>query len=313
MRTGPLRPFSVIAALLVAVAGITACGDDDSSSDDAVAGSTTTTTATTADGDQVSIPVVTVTTSQSGDAEGADRYSFSLTDDLTAGPTQINLRNEGPEPHHVQVFKLDDGVTMDQFGEVLASGDESALLGVGAFVGGTGTADPGSDSKADALIDLGEGNYVLLCFIPDAEGVPHLANGMVEPFTVGPADGGVADMPTPDATVELVDFGFDNSDLPSSGVIEVVNASDAQPHEMNVLQLAEGAELAEVADFFEAPEGPPPFASIGGMQALMPGGSSFLVLEDLDPGDYVLICHIPDPTDGVPHSAKGMAITTTVT
>lgn len=313
MRSATHRSTLVLVTLLVAIAGISACGNDDSG-DDAAADSTTTTTSTTtvAEGEPASIPVVTITASQAAGEGGSGGYSFSLADDLTAGPTQINLRNEGPEPHHVQIFKLDDGVTMEQFDEVLASGDEAALFGVGAFVGGTGTADPGTESKADALVDLEEGSYVLLCFIPDAEGVPHLASGMVEPFTVGPAEGEVAEMPTPDATVNMVDFGFDSNELPSSGVIEVVNASDAQAHEMNILQLPEGTGLSDVAAFFQEPAGPPPFASIGGMQALMPEGSSFLVLEDLDPGDYVLICHIPDPADGVPHSAKGMALTATV-
>lgn len=307
MRPRAHRSAVVLVALLVSVSGISACGDDDDSGD-AASGTTTSTTA--AEAEAASIPIVTVTAGQA--ADDPDAYAFSLSDAVTAGPTQINLRNDGPEPHHVQVFKLADGVTMEQFGEVLASGDESALFGVGEFVGGTGTADPGSESKADALIDLEEGSYVLLCFIPDAEGVPHLASGMAEPFTVAAATDEVAEMPAPDATVNLVDFGFDNDALPSSGVVEIVNASDAQPHEMNVLQLAEGGQLSDVASFFEAPAGPPPFASIGGMQALMPGGSSFLVLEDLDPGSYVLICHIPDPTDGVPHSAKGMAMVANV-
>ena len=310
MRSASRRSAAVVVAMLVAVAGISACGDDDSGDD--AAGDTTTTSTTAGDGSPVSIPIITVTASQTTDADGSTAYAFDIADDLTAGPTQINLRNDGTEAHHVQIFKLNDGVTMDQFGEVLASGDESALLGIGAYVGGTGSADPGSESKADALVDLGEGNYVLLCFIPDAEGVPHLAHGMARPFSVAPAEGDVAEMPTPDATIDLVDFGFSADTLPSSGVVEIVNTSESQPHEMNILQLADGAALGDVAAFFDGPAGPPPFAGVGGMQGLMPKGSSFLVLEDLDPGDYVLICNIPDPTDGVPHSQKGMAVTATV-
>lgn len=303
------RKWCVLVALMVAIAGISACGDDDS--DDGATGDTTSTTA--ADGKAVSIPIVTVTTSETTGDDGSSAYAFDIADDLTAGPTQINLRNDGSEAHHVQIFKLNDGVTMEQFGEILAAGDIGGLFGIGAMVGGTGTADPGSESKADALLDLTEGNYVLLCFIENADGVPHLAAGMVEPFSVGPATGEVAEMPEPDATINMVDFGYDSKDLPSSGIVELVNTSDQQPHEMNLMQLAEGASLADAEAFFEAPTGPPPFASIGGMQALMPQGSQLLVLEDLEAGDYVMICHIPDSTDGIPHSAKGMAVTATVT
>lgn len=305
MRSTSRQWRLLVLSMVVLVAGIAACGDDD---DDLAA-----TTTTTPVGEGASIPIVTVTTSEAAADDGSTAYSFDIAADLTAGPTQINLKNDGSAPHHVQIYKLNDGVTMDQFGETLATGDVGALLGIGAFVGGTGTADPGSESIADALVDLGEGNYVLLCFVEDENGMPHLAAGMVEPFTVGPAEGEVAEMPTPDATINMVDFGYDTGELPSSGVVELVNASDAQLHEMNLLALADGIGAEDVAAFFEGGvEGPPPFASIGGMQAVMPKGSSFLVLEGLDAGEYLMICHIPDPADGVPHADKGMAMPASV-
>ena len=37
----------------------------------------------------------------------------------------------------------------------------------------------------------------------------------------------------------------------------------------------------------------------------MPGGRGWTTL-DLQPGEYALICFVPDPADGVPHVAKGM-------
>ncbi len=303
MRTGSRRFGVVLVALLVTIAGISACGDDD----DTGSGDGSATTAP--DADTVSVPIVTVTATESDD-DGATGYAFEIDAEVPSGPTQINLRNDGAEPHHVQIYRLHDDTTMDEFGETLAGGDVGALLAIGAFVGGTGTADPGSESSADALIDLGEGNYVLLCFVEDADGVPHLALGMVQPFTVVPATGEVAAMPDADATVNMVDFGYgdDTTSLPASGVVEVVNTSDSQLHEMNMLRLSDGAAVSDAAAFFGGESaGPPPFASLGGMQALMPKGSSFLVLEDLAPGDYAFICLIPDPTDGVPHIAKGMA------
>lgn len=312
MRSASRQWRVVLLVLVLAIAGTSACGDDDDGGDDA-AGDTTT-TAESPDGDPVSIPIVTVTSTETENDDGSTTYGFDVAQDLTAGPTQFNLANDGSEPHHMQIFRLNDGVTMEEFGSTLATGDVGALLGLGAFVGGTGTTDPGSESVADALVDLGEGNYVLLCFVENADGVPHLALGMTTPFSVGPAEGEVAEMPEPDATVDLIDFGFENKDIPASGVVEVVNTADQQLHEMNMFRLADGASFADVGAFFAGEtEGPPPFASVGGMQALMPQGSQLLVLEDLDPADYVLICNIPDPADEVPHSQKGMAVTTTVT
>ncbi len=303
MRSGSSRFGVVLVTMLVMIAGISACGDDDDSGDGG-------TSNTAPDADIVSIPIVTVTATQTENDDGSTAYAFEIDDEIPAGPTQFNLRNDGDQPHHLQIYRLNDDTTMDDFGETLAGGDVGALLAIGAFVGGTGTADPGSESSADALIDLGEGNYVLLCFVEDADGVPHLALGMVQPFTAVPATEEVASMPDADVTVNMVDFGYgdDPTELPSSGIVEVVNDSESQLHEMNMLQLADGAAVSDAAAFFGSePTGPPPFSSVGGMQALMPAGSSFLVLEDLAPGDYAFICLIPDPADGVPHIAKGMA------
>lgn len=310
---GPLRSTTqrfcgALVALVLTTAGIAACGDDD-----ATDGASGNTSSTAPDADPVSIPIVTVTAIETETDDGSTAYALQIDDGLTAGPTQFNLRNNGSEPHHMQIFRLNDDATPDDFGAALATGDIGALLGTGAFMGGTGTADPGSESAADALIDIAEGNYALLCFIEDANGVPHLALGMVTPFSVAAADGEVAAMPEPDAVVDMVDFSYDNVDLPTSGIVEVVNVSETQVHEMNLLRLADGASAADVGKFFEGElPGPPPFSGVGGMQALMPKGSQLLVLDDLEPGGYVMICHVPDPTDGVPHDEKGMAVPATV-
>ena len=40
---------------------------------------------------------------------------------------------------------------------------------------------PGGPS--DVLVSLEAGQYVLLCFVTSADGVPHLAKGMMRPLT----------------------------------------------------------------------------------------------------------------------------------
>lgn len=49
-------------------------------------------------------------------------------------------------------------------------------------VGGTTPIDRNVRVRIDTR--LPKGRYVLLCFIPDAEGTSHLKLGMVHPFTV---------------------------------------------------------------------------------------------------------------------------------
>ncbi len=294
-----------------------ACGDDDDEGT-ADAGGASAEEADESPGEEteaetVSIPVLDIVATGEEGADGTMTHRFGPLEGVTAGPAQFNLVNEGMEPHHVQLHKLNDGVTMDDVGAALATGNPGALLEIGTFAGGTGVVDPGSESTADALVDLEEGTYVMLCFIEGADGIPHLAKGMVEPFEVGPADGDVAELPEPDVTVNMIDFAYDANELPASGVVEIVNASDTQAHELSLLRLAEDKTAEDAAAFFAGETaGPPPFSAIGGLQALVPGASQLLVMEDAEPGDYLMICQIPDPTDGVPHAAKGMAVPATV-
>ncbi|HXI21636.1 MAG TPA: hypothetical protein VNH46_11145, partial [Gemmatimonadales bacterium] len=50
--------------------------------------------------------------------------------------------------------------------------------------------------------------------------------------------------------------------------------------------------------------GPPPGTPVGGTGALSPGVHSWWRVS-LTPGDYLLVCFVPDPS-GVPHILKGM-------
>lgn len=59
------------------------------------------------------------------------------------------------------------------------------------------------------MLNLREGNYVLLCFIPSADGVPHLAKGMVKPLQVMAASQDGAQAPKADLSIALKDFGFE--------------------------------------------------------------------------------------------------------
>lgn len=238
-----------------------------------------------------------------GDGGG---YGFTLASTVQAGPTRINLRNEGAEPHHAQLFRLDDESTLEDLGAQLATGDYTDTYDVGFFDGGTGTVDPGGEASATGLVDLTEGTYVFMCFVENAEG-PHVANGMLQPFEVtGSAD---SDLPAADQTATLTDFAFG---LPAAvegdAVIEVDNQAETEIHEMNFLRVGETTTTEDVMDFFTAegpPSGPPPFSSVGGLQAIMPGDTRSVQL-DLEPGTYMVICLIPTISDGVPHAVKGM-------
>lgn len=105
----------------------------------------------------------------------------------------------------------------------------------------------------------------------------------------------------------LDDFSFTISPEIRAGrhTIKVVNTA-AQPHEVAILRLAPGKTLAEVLEFIEQQDGPPPFEEIVGGTTGVGQGQVNFVTADFAPGEYVL-CFLPDATDGLPHVAHGMA------
>lgn len=148
----------------------------------------------------------------------------------------------------------------------------------------------------------------MLCFIPDANGVPHAALGMATPLTVTEATGPLAAEPPIDLELDMVDFGFDLSASIASGsqTIGVTNNGE-QEHEAFLVQLAPGATAMDFLAAFElgAPPGPPPGLALGGFQAIDPGGRGTFTV-DFAPGNYALICFVGDPETGAPHFALGM-------
>ncbi len=234
----------------------------------------------------------------------ADDYSFDASDRIEAGLVKVNLVNNGQEPHHAQLVRLNEGVTLDQFQAALQEGGEGAFPLI-AFVGGPGLDDPGLDSQV--TLDLAPGQYILLCFVPSHDGVPHLAKGMVRPIEVVPAaeHRKVAEIAA-DATVKLLDFFFILPAKINAGpqVWQVTNEGQ-QPHEIMIVKLAKGKTMSDIQAFMEAPHGTPPFSQIGGFQAINPGQSGWLNL-DLAPGEYVALCHVPDPASGRAHTELGM-------
>jgi len=72
---------------------------------------------------------------------------------------------------------------------------------------------------------------------------------------------------------------------------------------MNVLRLHGAAAVDQVVAAIER-GAPPPGTAVGGMQAFPPGATQQLQL-DLEPGEYVVVCHVTSP-NGTPHHARGM-------
>jgi uncharacterized cupredoxin-like copper-binding protein len=241
--------------------------------------------------------------------KGGD-FSFDTPAAVSAGLVTITFENVGQEVHHLQLVQLNEGVTVAQVLAALPQGDAALLALLKGIDGGVGPLDPGG--SAQVTVDLAPGNYLLLCFVPGHDGVPHLAKGMITPLTVVGQLPDNQPKPVADATVKLVDFSFVLPTAIKAGkqTWAIVNEG-TQPHEIALIKLADGKTVADLIAFNEHAHGAPPFQNVGGFQGIAPGKTGWLHL-DLQPGSYVAVCHIPDGASGKAHSELGMMLPFTV-
>ncbi len=237
----------------------------------------------------------------------AKDFAFDAPDSITAGWTTFHLVNDGPNIHHIQIVRLDSGKTATDLQAAMKNpGPPPSWM---IFAGGPNAPNP--HATADASVNLQPGNYVLLCLVDIPNKEPHFAKGMVRPLKVTAAAGAPAPEPTADATVTLSDYAFAVKGALAAGkhTIKIVN-SGPQVHEVELVRLAPGKTMKDFGEYMEKAykgqaDGPPPADALGGVAAEPNGGAAYFTA-DLTPGNYVLLCFVPDAKDGKPHLEHGM-------
>jgi uncharacterized cupredoxin-like copper-binding protein len=108
-------------------------------------------------------------------------YSFNVKSGaLSSGKHVVQVLNDGPQGHEVELVRLAPGKTMKDMLAWIAKSDgpppADAIGGiVGIAKGGTGYFN----------VELSAGNYALICFVPDAkDGKAHFEHGMIKEFTI---------------------------------------------------------------------------------------------------------------------------------
>jgi plastocyanin len=238
----------------------------------------------------------------------ASEFAFDAPASVPAGPTRVHLVNQGAELHHVQLVRIAEGHTFQELVEASkAGGPPPSWI---TFVGGPNTPVPGGES--DATLNLRPGSYALVCLIPSKDGVPHLMKGMVKPLTVtgSPVDGGRAE--AGDVRVRLTDYSYEMDREITAGrrTLHIENTA-AQPHEFILVRLAPGKSAQDMMAWLLRENGPPPGAPMGGTTVLSRGESNRVTVE-MEPGEYALLCMVPDARDGKPHVMHGMVRQVTV-
>ena len=240
----------------------------------------------------------------------AHDYGFSGPDRLPAGLTTVRIVNVGHDLHHVQFLKLLQGKSAADFRAAIAE-NPNRLPGWVQYAGGPNAHLPGS--QASATLYLREGDYVLMCWIPDKNGVPHVALGMQKALFVRGGKPTKVSTPKPSLTVKQVDYQFILSKRIESGfhTIEVMNHG-TQPHELVVVRLAPGATVRDaLASFEPGAAGPPQGELVGGITGIEKG-ERVRFTGEFEPGRYGLICFVPDAVTGRPHFLHGMTTEFTV-
>jgi len=233
----------------------------------------------------------------------ATDYRLSLPTSLHAGLTTFRLENQGHELHQLYLARLAGEKSAADLVNAIKAGGPPPSWAID--VGGPNGVDP-AGTAPDVTVRLTPGHYAALCIIPSADGVPHVMKGMYADVTVVPGPQQASLPPSPDLTVTLQDYGYRASAPLTAGYHRVLVRNDGkQSHELELARLAPGKSPGDIVAWIERMKGAPPASFLGGVSPLAPGQENALSLT-LTPGHYVMLCFIPDATDGKPHTAHGM-------
>lgn len=302
----------LIGALALTGLALSACSDD------------TTTTAT-----EPSAAQTTVVTTETSDAATTTEmaapapnqvdvtlsdFAIDMPTEIPAGYTRLTATNNGAVEHHLIFARLHEGVTFEQLLGTFAT-DQAAAETMIDYAGGPNGVMPGETGSVE--VNLEAGDYVAICVIPGADGLPHAAHGMVAQVTVT-GDGVPADLASfeVEGTVVLSDFDFTVSEgFDGQGRVLVTNNAP-QAHEIAVTRMGEGGSLEEYLAFLADPSTATPeiIARYTGASGLTPiaTGHSAIVEFDLASGDYIFLCFVADATDGAPHFVHNMVKVITI-
>ncbi|HUF99572.1 MAG TPA: hypothetical protein VMM60_15685 [Ilumatobacter sp.] len=108
------------------------------------------------------------------DVDATD-YMFDMELPVEAGRYSFVMTNNGAEPHLMIFLQLEEDAVLD---EVMESEGEEGVIEFHE----SDVAFPGTE--AIVTLDMEPGRWIMICPIPNAEDVPHLALGMIHEFTI---------------------------------------------------------------------------------------------------------------------------------
>ncbi len=111
----------------------------------------------------------------------ATDYTFSTPASLDSGKSVLAFVNDGQQLHHLIMFPIVEGRTIDDVREAFTSEEEPTGPPPIEFEEAIGleVLDPGRTEVTE--VELERGRYAMVCFLPDrgTSGPPHAAKGML--------------------------------------------------------------------------------------------------------------------------------------
>jgi hypothetical protein len=102
-------------------------------------------------------------------------YGFSGSQFIPSGMTEMVMTNTGRELHHQQLLTVPEGMATEDLIAGLVSGEAGPPPPGVEAAGSVGAIGPGATGIT--ALNMTAGDYLIVCFIPNAEGVPHMALG----------------------------------------------------------------------------------------------------------------------------------------
>lgn len=235
--------------------------------------------------------------------------TITVSGTLQSGAVTFLYTHDKSKEADPEVFRLNDGVTQDQFEQALAKlgPDPSPILKLGSLVSGQNIG-PGQPSSRLTTV-LTPGNYVAL----NTAGTKPASFPRVA-FTVTAADQ-PATRPAPTATFAMRDFRFSGpSTIKKSGTLRLNNKGKS-PHFVVALKPPKGFSATRLASLLKAGKDSkvPRATQFKGLLGLVSPGSSNDQKYSLTPGKWVIACFMQTASSkGKEHSMLGMEKVITV-
>ena len=250
-------------------------------------------------GTRLGMPELSFTTSDP--TEDDPCFRFHGPQNATSGWNAFSLTYpQGGRTFHIMPMYFIGDHTMAELQAALMAGPDAQPPEWAVPSGAVGGVTSGQTGRV--AIDLEVGNYVYFCPIDG-----HMMQGMMGMLSVTQADNESA-APDADATIELTDYNFTVPALHEDVAVIAVTNNGTEPHEAPLVRLNAGANMTTflAAIESETPTGPPPGALVGGVNAIAPGQTVYLLVDLAPETSYGLVCFVSSPSHGgAPHIAIG--------